>query len=79
MASVAATSSMTVDEFIKKTYGTHVTKEDVEEIQKMTILAQNYNNYLMDNFRYTDAQYEEFYENDKNKYRQADFLAYSFP
>lgn len=79
MASVAAESSMTVDEFVKSTYGSHVTKADVEEIQRMTILAQNYNNYLIDSFRYTDEQYEEFYEKDKNSYRKADYLVYSFP
>ena len=79
MESVAAESSMTVDEFIKSTYGSHVTKADVEEIQRMTVLAQNYNNYLMDSFKYTDEQYEAQYAKDKNTYRKADYLVYSFP
>ncbi len=78
MESVAAESSMTLDEFISKEYGSNVTRDDVEEIQKMTVLARNYDNYLYESFEYTDEEYEKKYAEDTNSYSVADFIAYSF-
>lgn len=79
MESVASESSKTLEEYIAELYGDNVTKADIEEIQQMTVLAQDYNNYLMDNFVYTDNDYEEQYQTDKSKYNVVDYCAYYFP
>ncbi len=76
--SIAAESSMTLEEFIANEYGGKVTKEEVEEIQKMTVLARDYNNYVIDSFKYTDEDYEKQYEENKNEYIVSDYLIYSF-
>ena len=78
MESVAAESSMTLDEFIAGEYGGNVTKSEVEEIQKMTVLARDYSNYLYKSFEYTDEDYEKQYKENKESYEVADFLMYSF-
>ena len=78
MESVAAESSMSLDEFISKQYGNSVTKKEIEEIQKMTVLARDYSNYLLDSFKYTDEDYEKQYKDNKNDYVVADYLVYSF-
>lgn len=78
MESAAKESSMSLDSYIAKEYGTEVKKSDVEEIQKITVLAQDYNNELMDSYSFTDEDFEKEYKDNKEKYDCADFLVYSF-
>ncbi len=78
MESVAAESSMTLDEFIADQYGSNITKKEVEDIQKMTVLAMDYSNYLHESFKYTDEEYEKQFKENKNNYVVADYLVYSF-
>lgn len=78
MESVAAESSMTLEEFMAQEYGDNVSKSEVEDIQKMTVLARDYNNYLYNSFKYTDEDYEKQYKDKKENYDVADFLMYSF-
>ena len=78
MESVAKESSMTLDSYIAKEYGTEVKKEDVEEIQKITVLAQDYNNELLESYVFNEEDYEKEYKDNKNTYDCADFLVYSF-
>ena len=48
---------MTLDSYIAKEYGTEVKKEDVEEIQKITVLAQDYNNELLESYVFNEEDY----------------------
>lgn len=78
MSSVAAEESLTVDQYIAQNYGVDVKKKDIEEIQKITLLAQKYSNQLYDDLKYTDEQYEKYYEENPQKMNYADYLAYTF-
>lgn len=79
MESAAAESSLTVDEFIKKNYGEDVKKEDIENIQKITLLAQNYSDELYNGFKYSDKDYEKYYKDNKQSFDMVDYLVYTFP
>ena len=79
MEAKANESSMSLESYIAKTYGEDVTKADVEEIQRITILSRNYYNYLKENFKYTADNYEKEYKDNPNTYNKADFVMYSFP
>ncbi len=78
MSSVAAESSMTVEEYIAQNYGQDVTKEDIAEIQKITLLAQKYSNQLYDALKYTDEQYEKYYEENKQTLDYIDYSIFTF-
>lgn len=79
MESAASENSMSVDEFIRKNYGDDVTKEDIENIQKITLLAQNYSDELYAGFEYSDKDYEKYYKDNKNSFDMVDYLTYTFP
>ena len=68
MSSVAAESSLTVDEYIKQNYGPEVTKEDIENIQKITMLAQKYSDELYSSFNYTESDYEKYYKDNQKSF-----------
>lgn len=78
MESYAAQMSMTADEYIKKEYGDTVSKDDIEKIQRMTLLAQQYNNFLYNSFVYSKEDYEAEYNQNKANYDVADYYVYSF-
>lgn len=78
MSSIAAQESLDVDGYIKEHYGEGITRDDIEAIQKMTLLAQNYSNNLYDNFEYKDKEYEDYYKEHKTDYLYADYMSYAF-
>ncbi len=78
MSSVAAESSLTVDEYIKQNYGPEVTKEDIENIQKITMLAQKYSDELYSSFNYTESDYEKYYKDNQKSFDMVDYMTYTF-
>lgn len=78
MEEYAASQGLTMDEFIKKTYGEGITKEDVEYIQKMTILGQNYSEELSNSFTYTKDDFESYYKENKSSFDYADYRIFNF-
>ena len=77
--STAKERSMSTEEYIESIYGKGVTKDDIENVQKTTLLAQKYSNSIYDGFKYDDKQYEDHFSKDKTKYLIADYLSYDFP
>lgn len=78
LESYAEQLGMTAEEYIKKEYGDTVTKDDIEQVQRMTLLAQQYNNFMYDSFLYKNDDYEAEYNKNKSSYSVADYLVYSF-
>ncbi|MDD6490136.1 MAG: peptidylprolyl isomerase [Clostridia bacterium] len=78
LESNASENSMTADEYVAKSYGDGVSQKDIEECLKLTALAQKYYNKVYDGFKYTDDDYEKYYQDNKTSYQYADFLKYTF-
>lgn len=78
LESNASEQSMTADEYVSKFYGDGVSEKDIEECLKLTALAQKYYNKVYDGFKYTDDDYEKYYQDNKTSYQYADFLKYTF-
>ena len=78
LESTASENSMTADEYVSDFYGKGVSQKDIEECLKLTALAQKYYNKVYDGFKYTDDDYEKYYQDNKTSYQYADFLTYTF-
>ncbi len=78
MSSSAKESGTTVSQLIVDSYGEGVTEEDIEECLKLTQLAQKYYNKVHDGYKYTEEDYEKYYNEHKESYTFADFMTYSF-
>lgn len=78
LESNASEKNMTADEYVAEFYGDGVSQKDIEECLKLTALAQKYYNKVYDGFKYTDDDYEKYYQNNKTSYQYADFLKYTF-
>ncbi len=78
LQSAASANSQTAEQYISSYYGSGVTESDIRECLKLTTLAQKYYNQLHDGYKYTDEDYEKFYEENKTSYLYADFLSFSF-
>lgn len=78
LSSTASEKSMTADEYVAQYYGEGVSQKDIEECLKLTALAQKYYNKIYDGFKYTEDDYEKYYQDNKTSYQYADFLKYTF-
>ncbi len=78
MESAAEQESKDLDTYVKDLYDGKITVNDIEYVMKMTLLAQKYNNYLHDSYKYTDSQYEAKFKEDETKYEVADYHIYEF-
>lgn len=78
LSSTASEKSMTADEYVAEYYGEGVTQKDIEECLKLTALAQKYYNKVYDGFKYTEDDYEKYYQDNKTSYQYADFMKYTF-
>ncbi len=77
-SAAAESKSMTEEEYLEKCYGPGVTKDQVKESIKLNTLAQKYYDKVYNNFKYSDSDYEKYYEENKTSYQYADFLTYVF-
>ena len=78
LESTASEKSMTADEYVAEFYGEGVSKKDIEECLKLTALAQKYYNKVYDGYKYTEEDYEKYYQDNKTSYLYADFRKYTF-
>ena len=78
MESAAEQESKDLDTYVKDLYDGKITVSDIEYVMKMTLLAQKYNNYLRESYKYTDSQYEAKFKEDETKYEIADYHFYEF-
>lgn len=78
LSSVAEQESKTAEEYIKNFYGEGVTTDDIKEVLKITMIAQNYYNQMVTGYEYTDEEYEKYFEENKTSYLYADYLSFPF-
>ena len=74
----AESESKSFEEFIEERYGTGITESDISSYLKLTTLANKYYSTVYDGFKYTDEDYEKYFEENKTSYQYADFLKYNF-
>ena len=78
MRTAASEAGKTVDEYISSTFGEGLTEKDVLENLEQTTLASKYYKKIYDGFTYTDEQYEQTYNENKESYQYVDFLTFTF-
>ncbi len=78
MESVAAESSMTLDEYITQVYGTGISKADITAVQEMSLLASKYSQEVYDGFTYSAKDLEDYYNAHQSQFQYADYGAYTF-
>ncbi len=75
----AATSKdQKVEEYITDTYGKGVSLSDIEESLKLTALSRKYYDQVYNGYKYTDKDYEDYYNANKTSYQFADFMTFEF-
>lgn len=78
LAATASSNSMSTEDYVEKFCGKGVTQKDVENLMEITALAQKYYKKVYDSYKYTEADYEKYYSENKKKYQYTDFLKYTF-
>ena len=74
----AKDAGMELDEYITSYFGEGVTEEQLMDYLKMTALSNKYYTTHYDSYKYTDEDYEKYYNENKTDYEYADFLTYNF-
>ncbi len=78
MHSAAESAGQSFDEYLAKNLGDNVTEDDVRKYLEENFLAQKYYRQLYNSFQYTDEEYENTYNGNKEAYQYVDFLLFSF-
>lgn len=78
MRSAADSAEQSFEEYLAKNFGAGLTEKDVRLYLEQTILAQKYYSKLYNSFKYTDEQYENTYNENKETYQYVDFLRFTF-
>jgi|GEM_PF-520303 len=76
--SAASSLGITFEQYILEVFGEGVTEQMIREFTELTTLANKYYLKKYEGFRYTDADYEKYYNENKTSYQYADFISYSF-
>ncbi len=73
----AKENGMSVSKMVRNYYGRGVTVSDIESLTEMQTLASKYATKISEDFTYVDADYDNFYTENKNDYRYADYKMYA--
>lgn len=78
LSSEAEASGMSMEEYIVEQCGPGVTEADLKNYSEILILAQKYYQELSDSFTYEDADYDTYYQENRESFLYCDYLSYSF-
>lgn len=74
----AAEASQSMEDYIAAQCGPGVTEADLRNYSEIMCLAQKYYKKLSESFTYTDADYDEYYQNNTESFLYCDYMSYSF-
>ncbi len=67
-----------LDTYISEAFGEGVTEKGILDYLKLTALANKYYNRVKDGFKYSEEDYEKYYQENKASYSYADFRRFNF-
>jgi len=78
IASMTATASQygyDLDTYLRASFGAGVRESDVRDCLELSVLASKYYNQYMDSLEYTDADYDAYYEANKDSFQAVDYIS----
>lgn len=78
MKSQAASNNVTFDYFLKAIYGTGVTEKVVRKCMLLSETAAHYSQELANRCEFTEADWDKYYDENKDTFRKVDYLTYTF-
>ena len=79
MEKTAEESGLTLDEYIKKTYGSDVNREDVEDAVRIITLANNYKTKYEDSLKFSNKELNSYFDEHKDTFLNASYYSYLIP
>ena len=74
----AANYNVTTEYYIKNVYGASVTKKDIEKCLELSYLAEAYHDYLMDQYTYSEEDWNTYFDENNDTFLKVDYLSYTF-
>ncbi len=78
LKSQATSYNVSFDYYLKAVYGSGVTEKVLRQCMKLSELASHYSQELQSRHEYTEADWDKYYEDNKDTFRKADYLTYTF-
>lgn len=74
----AANYNVTTEYYIKNVYGASVTKGDIEKCLELSYLAEKYHDYLIDQYEYSEEDWNTYFDENNSTFLKIDYLSYTF-
>lgn len=78
MKAVAAQYNVTFDYYLKAVYGSSVNEKVLRKCLEMSEIASHYSQHMTEQYSFTEADWDKYYEDNKNSFLKVDWMAYTF-
>ena len=73
----AESAGLGLDEYITVNFGKGLTEDMIKNYLELTALASQYREKVLESYKFTDEDYENYYADHKTAYQYADFLKFN--
>lgn len=77
-STAAESESISIEEYIQNKCGPGITSDDLKNYTEMMVLAQKYYEKLTNSFTYEDADYDKYYQENRESFLYGDYISYTF-
>ncbi len=78
MKSYAAMYNVTFDYYIRVVYGNTVNEKVLRQCLEMSEIASHYSSHMMEQYSFTEADWDKYYEDNKESFLKLDWMTYTF-